>query len=243
MVRLGHRLRRAAGRIERAARCAQGGQGPASGPDGHLAQAGDIYSLPAEIAASQPGSPAYKAGLKAGDTIVEIDGQKIVRQSQLKHALGSRYAGDTVKLVLKRGDALVEASAELIDKLDPYEHPFLGILPLRGATDAPAAQAGVDVRYVYPGSPAAEAGVQAGDVIVGLVQIPAAEVAVADAAALRTAVANLEPKLKVTLKVRRGDQSLDIELTPGKLPTDIPGELPAAIAKAPAPLPRNRRAA
>ncbi|HMC09784.1 MAG TPA: trypsin-like peptidase domain-containing protein, partial [Pirellulaceae bacterium] len=35
---------------------------------------GDRYALPAELAATHPLSPAYKAGLKAGDTIVEIDG-------------------------------------------------------------------------------------------------------------------------------------------------------------------------
>ncbi len=200
---------------------------------------GDIYSLAAEIAASQPGSPAYKAGIKAGDTIVEIDGQKIARQSQLRHALGARYAGDTVKLVLKRGDATLEASAELIDKLDPYEHPFLGLLPLRDSADP--AQPGAAVRYVYPGSPAAEAGIQPGDRIFSLVQSGSAEVAVADAAALRTAVANLDPKLKVTLKARRGEETLEIELSPGKLPTDIPGDLPAPLATAP-PAPAERPA-
>ena len=64
---------------------------------------GDIYVLPAEIAASQPGSPAYKAGLKAADIIVEVDGEKIVRQAQLKHALGGRYAGDKVQVIVTRG--------------------------------------------------------------------------------------------------------------------------------------------
>ena len=39
---------------------------------------GDIYSLPAEIAASQAGSPAYKAGLRAGDTIVEIGPKQVL---------------------------------------------------------------------------------------------------------------------------------------------------------------------
>jgi serine protease Do len=197
-------------------------------------KSGDVYSLPAEIAASQPGSPAYKAGIKQGDSIVEIDGQKIVRQVHLKHALGSRYAGDRVRISVKRGDSTIEASAELIDKLDPYEHPFLGILPVRLARQpgAPAAAdaVGVAVRYVYPGGPAAEAGIQAGDHILGLTGAGATEPAIADAAALRTAVANLEPKQRVTLKLRRGDQMLDVELTPGKLPTDIPGELPAAMA-------------
>ncbi|MCI0360196.1 MAG: PDZ domain-containing protein [Planctomycetaceae bacterium] len=190
---------------------------------------GDIYSLPAEIAAAQPGSPAYKAGVKAGDTIVEIDGHKIVRQAQLRQVLGTRYAGDKVHLVLKRGDASIEATAELVEKLDPYQHPFLGILPLRATTEP-----GVAVRYVYPGSPAAEAGIQPADRIVALTPAGSAEVAVADATALRTAVANLEPKTKVSLKVMRGDQTLAFELLPAKLPTEIPGELPPALAQAPA---------
>ncbi len=186
---------------------------------------GDIYSLPAEIAASQPGSPAYKAGVKAGDTIVEMDGHKIVRQAQLRHALGARYAGDKVALVLKRGDTTVNATVELIDKLDPYAHPFLGILPLRDA-----AAGGAVVRYVYPGSPAAEAGIKPGDKIVGLGDLP-----VADANFLRTAVANLEPKAKATLKLDRGGETLVVELLPTKLPTEIPGELPPAIGAQPAP--------
>src|SRR5688572_22725692 len=64
---------------------------------------GDIYALPAELAACQAGSPAYKAGLRAGDTIIEIDGTPIARQAQLKHALGPRYAGDKVHVVVTRG--------------------------------------------------------------------------------------------------------------------------------------------
>ena len=184
---------------------------------------GDIYSLPAEIAASQPGSPAYKAGVKAGDSIVEIDGHKITRQAQLRHVLGTRYAGDKVQLVLKRGEERIEAAVELIDKLDPYQHPFLGILPLRGT-----AEAGATVRYVYPGSPAAEAGLQSGDRIIAL-----GDDAVADATALRNAVANVEPKAKITLQVKRGADDLAIELTPTRLPTDVPGDLPAPLSKEP----------
>src|SRR5262245_34030479 len=67
---------------------------------------GDPYSLPAELAAAQAGSPAYKAGLRAGDTIVELDSTKIERQSQLKHALGPRYAGDKVSVVYTRGKSI-----------------------------------------------------------------------------------------------------------------------------------------
>lgn len=186
-------------------------------------KSGDIYALPAEIAASQPGSPAYKAGLKAGDIIVDADGVPIERQAQLKHVLGAHYAGDKVDLAIKRGSERVTTSIELVDKLVPYQHPFLGILPMRGSAEPGAAAApGVTVRYVYPGSPAAEAGLEPADRIVGV-----GDVAVTDATQLRNHVANLELKTKVTLKVARGDQTLSIELTTTSLPTEIPAELPA----------------
>jgi serine protease Do len=187
-------------------------------------QAGDMYSLPAELAAAQPGSPAYKAGLKKGDTIVELDGQPISRIAQLKHALGPRYAGDKVHVVFTRGKEKERKSVEieLVDKLIPYQHPFLGILPMRDGE-------GVHVRYVYPKSPAEAAGLKRGDRITLL-----GEAKVSTADDLRTLVANLEPKAKVTLKFERDGETKSVELTPASLPTDIPGELPAATS---APLP------
>lgn len=186
---------------------------------------GDPYSLPAELAAAQAGSPAYKAGLRSGDTIVEAGGAQIERQSQLKHALGPRYAGEQVTIIYTRGKEPVErreVTIELAAKLIPYEHPFLGILPRREAS-------GIAVRYVYPESPAAVAGIQPGDRIAA---IDGAEVATA--AELRTAVANLEPKAKTKLRVERNGETLTFELAPGKLPTEIPAELPPAIGE---PLP------
>jgi serine protease Do len=186
-------------------------------------KSGDTYATPAELAAAQAGSPAYKAGLRKGDTIVEIDGAKIDRQSQLKHALGPRYAGDKVHLVYIRGKEKPdrrEIDVELTDKLIPYEHPFLGILPMRGLSMSD--REGVHVRFVYPDSPAAKAGLKPGDRIAAL-----GDEAIKDAEQLRTLLANVEPKAKVTLKVERGGESLSFELTPGKLPTDIPGDLPA----------------
>jgi predicted esterase len=58
---------------------------------------------------------------------------------------------------------------------------------------------------------------------------------VADAAELRAAVANLEPKANALLKVERSGQTLTPELSPGRLPSDIPGELPSAVGEPPAP--------
>ncbi len=188
---------------------------------------GDIYSLPAEIAACPANSPAAKAGLKAGDTIVEVDGAKIVRQAQLRHALGSKYAGDTVAVVVLRGDERIEANIELTDKVDPYEHPFLGMLPLR---ETGTAKAGVAVRFVYPGSPAEQAGLEVGDRVLSLAgkEIP-------NASSMQDMVAAHEPGAKVTLQIQRGGEMRELQITLATLPTDVPQALPPARAGDPPP--------
>jgi serine protease Do len=182
---------------------------------------GDIYALPAEVAACRADGPAGKAGIKAKDEIVEIDGSPVRRQAQLKHLIGAHYAGDKVKVTLRRGSEKVEASVELIDKLDPFQHPFLGILPIRDDK-----QPGVLVRYVYPASPAEKAGLKAGDRI-----IKAGVAAVADAASFRDLFAISPPGQKLPLEVQRGTETVKVEISPAAgLPTEIPAELPAATA-------------
>ena len=101
---------------------------------------GDPFATPAELGATQAGSPSYKAGLRGGDTIVEIDSTPIERQSQLRHVLGPHYAGEKVHVVYIRGKdkERLEADIELTDKLIPYEHPFLGVLPLPSFGGGPA---------------------------------------------------------------------------------------------------------
>jgi serine protease Do len=189
-------------------------------------QPGDMYARPAVIAASQPNSPAANAGLKAGDTIVEIDGVKIERQAQLRHELGRRYAGDKVRVVAVRETKRIEVEVELVARLEPYEHPFLGILPLRDGKEVE----GVGVRYVYPGSPADEAGIRPGDRITALAGKP-----VADRGAMQEEIASFQPGTKVAVERRRGEQKEMTEVTLSRLPVDIPADLPAARMPRPAP--------
>ena len=57
----------------------------------------------------------------------------MTRQSELKHA--TRPAAMPAKrssIVALRGDERLEREVELVDKIEPYEVPFLGILPMRG---------------------------------------------------------------------------------------------------------------
>jgi serine protease Do len=177
----------------------------------------DIYSDPAEIAACQPKSPAYEAGLKAGDRIVEADGAKIERQAQLKHAIGRRYAGDSVQLVVMRDDKRMEVTVELTDKLEPYQHPFVGVLPLRSSSD----RAGIGVRYVFPDSPADKAGITAGDRIVQMTDKPVT--GIADAWQV---LASHEPGDEIAVRIQRDGATEDFKIQLGALPTTVPGPLP-----------------
>ena len=169
----------------------------------------DIYGLPATIAACPAKSPAREAGLQVGDTIVEVDGARIERQAQLRHALGPHVAGDQIHIVVERGDdkQRIEATIELVAELEPYVRPELGLLPMRGAAGAGDAQ-GVVVRHVFGGSGAAEGGLRAGDRITGI-----NDLAVADSAALREAIIGFDPESQVTVKFVRDGQSEAITAT------------------------------
>jgi serine protease Do len=125
-------------------------------------QSPNIYSSPPVVAAVTPNSPAAQAGLKAGDRITALDGQPVARLAQLMHLLGPKYAGETISLQYERGGKKIEvARLELVGGATAYIPPYLGILPLR---DDP--RLGVEIRYVFPGSPADRAGLRAGDRIV-----------------------------------------------------------------------------
>jgi serine protease Do len=180
----------------------------------------DLYSGDVVIAAAPAGSPAHQAGMKPGDKIVEIDGAAITRQVELRHALGPRYAGDKVEVVALRGAERLERQIELVAKLTPYEHPFLGILPLRDPGDKAA---GVAVRFVYPDSPAATAGFEPQDRIIEF-----ENKTVENRNALIDMIAAEQPEKSVTLEVSRAGNSRAVSLKLARLPESIPQELPAA---------------
>ncbi len=199
-------------------------------------KAGDQFADPAIVGVVRANSPAYQAGMKAGDQIVELAGKQITRQVQVKEALGPHYAGDKVAVAFKRDSEVLRQELILIDKLEPYSRPFMGVLPLRVAGAVPAGGAaappdaepgdsGISVRYVYPQSPAQLAGIEAGDRITKINGKP-----VADREALRETIAGTEKKSKVRLTLSRGDSELNVEASLADQPEAIPDKLPAAMA-------------
>ena len=186
--------------------------------------AGNLSITEPVIAACHPNSPAREAGLKPGDRIVEIDGRKIVRTSQVKEELSRRYAGDTLGMVVLRDDQRIESELRLVAKLEPYERPFLGILPMRAAAATDDRSTGVVVRYVYPEGPAARAGMEPGDVLVALSGEP-----IEDHDQLRRRISDREPDEEVELTIGRGQDTLRLKVHLGRLPEDLPPEaLPPA---------------
>jgi len=57
----------------------------------------------------ESGSPAEKAGLQAGDIIVEADGTVITSTSQLQSIINAKSVGDTVQLKVYRIEGITEA--------------------------------------------------------------------------------------------------------------------------------------
>jgi serine protease Do len=126
-----------------------------------------------------PDSPAAKAGLKAGDIVVEFDGKKVESPSDLQRAVGLTSAGSDAKVTVWRDQSEKTVTVKIGEAPDeqrqsrsggPRAPSTLG-LEVRPITPELARQLnlsssdGVVVSRVDDGSAAAEAGIQRGDVI------------------------------------------------------------------------------
>ncbi len=78
-----------------------------------------LHDLPAEVTEGavvlevHPGSPAERAGFKAGDVIVQFDGRTIRTTEELVQGVRARRSGNAVTFVLRRGTGKVEGLLEL----------------------------------------------------------------------------------------------------------------------------------
>jgi len=173
----------------------------------------NVYADPPLVAKSRAGSPAYDAGIRAGDRFTAVEGRPVDYQSQVMEQLHRRYAGDVIKVTIARGDETFERELKLVEKLEPYRRPFFGLLVERTAKPADGAK----IRFVFEGSPAAEAGLKAGDVVTSFQSQP-----VRDRDELRTAAAEADIGKTATFEYRRGDMRQTVELTAAEESEAIP---------------------
>ncbi len=203
-----------------------------SGLMGITLRAGNVYASAAIIDRVRFNSPAEKAGLQPGDVIANVDGQPIRRLVQVRHALGNKYAGDTISVVVRRGEKSVEQKIQLIGKLEPYTPTFLGILPARRKQGETAT--GVVVRGILPESPAAVAMIRPGDTVVQLDDTP-----VTDSAGLFDAISRRRVGANVTVHVDRNGARQKVAAKLAVVPTQVPVVFESEIIAAPDPKPAD----
>ncbi len=132
------------------------------------------------------GSPAAKAGVKAGDVITQYDGRKVGRSDDLPRAVAETPVGRDVPLTVVRDGKTVTLHATVARLDEPQARSAAQAKPAKdalGLSLAPLTPAeaherglgehgGVVVRGVQDGSPAANAGLQPGDVITEINRAP-----------------------------------------------------------------------
>jgi Do/DeqQ family serine protease len=129
----------------------------------------------AVIAEVQPDSPAARAGLRAGDVVVAVNGRPVHTASGLRARLGVLPVGETVELSVRRENATSTIRAQIGEIEARHARQGRRIAELEGATLAAvqgdarqADRSGVLVVAVEAGTPAFEHGLRPGDLIVGV---------------------------------------------------------------------------
>jgi serine protease Do len=145
-----------------------------------------FFNLPdatgAIISQVTPDSPASRAGLKSGDVLRELNGNKIVNGSALQVAVSQIAPGNSIALgILRDGKPETlnvkvgefKGETEVADNSDPGKHQGgkLGLAvndltpDMRSQLNVPSNVNGAAVQSVRPASPADDAGLAPGDVI------------------------------------------------------------------------------
>lgn len=150
-----------------------------------------------------PNSSAAKAGVKAGDVIVSINGKPISSFAALRAQVGSMPVGSKVSLGLLREGKQVSVNLELQQSSQNQVDSSSVFNGIEGAelSNRTGKDKGVIVNSVKANTPAARIGLKKGDVIVGANQQP-----VNNIAELRK-ILDSKPSV-LALNIQRGDSSI-----------------------------------
>ncbi|MGI9373111.1 MAG: Do family serine endopeptidase [Hyphomicrobiales bacterium] len=169
------------------------------------------------VAEIQEGSPALKGGLKAGDTILSMNGKKIDSPRDLARKVAALEPGSKVKLkILRNGDEITKTvnlgklpNAKKMASAEDVTGEEKTSLAALGLSVAPHQEEGVTVVDIDPDSTAAKKGVRRGDRI-----LKANGIKVNDPKELRAAIetAGEKGRKSVLMLVRSGDNQRFVAL-------------------------------
>ncbi len=175
---------------------------------GHPVSEADMTTVIGYVEANSPGE---KAGLQAGDKILEVDGKHVLRFSGMNDSVTwnvIRSEGHTIPFLVQRG------GQQLALSVTPYIAPSSGWRrkSVRQVMISPAITPVID--EVQAKTPAAAAGLQHGDIILGFnghrIFSPVALGAYLES----------HPKEPIRLAVDRQGQNLEVTVTPEILPKE-----------------------
>ena len=206
-----------------------------------LGMAKDRGEIVAEVV---PGGPAAKAGIKQGDVILKVAGQEVTFDNSLSFIVASQPIGSSVPIELIRGGKRLSVSAVLAPR--PSEAIVQGIVaPTEEGTPpvAPGSAAtreslgislvpltpevrqqlkladtvqGVVIASLNPSSDAATEGLQRGDVILQINQVPTPTPAAAAAAVDAARRAGRDTVLMLFQRGAGPARYVGVKLMPGK---------------------------
>ncbi len=164
------------------------------------------------------GSPAQKAGIKQGDSVLAIDGSAIRSIDDLRTLIQAHQAGDMIKIALQRQDQKLDVNATLDALSRPLDDG--NIRPMMGVRmGTPSEAIGIPVTFVTTGMPASKAGVRIGDVI-----LKVNEAELGEALSLTDKLSEYKPGDSVNVLIKRGDKQFSKAVT---LAADENGSVPS----------------
>jgi serine protease Do len=189
-----------------------------------------------EITRVEEDSPAAKAGLKVGDVVLEYNGQKVEGMEQFGRLVRETPVGREIKLLISRNGAPQTLVARIAARRGPVAvtFPHVEIPALPAVPDIPGTvmmwratllgiegeslhgqladyfgvKEGVLVRSVMPDTPAAKAGLKAGDVILKI-----DDSKVSSPSQITTVLRRLQDKKTVPVVVMREHKEMTMNVT------------------------------
>ena len=170
---------------------------------------------------SPPNGPAAKAGLRQGDVLIEVDGQKISKMSDMHIVLATITPGKSIKIRYVRNGKVAVTNLVVGDRDVVVKDPNATPEPNPGETesiqlgitaqnltsrqlrelDLTDEDGGVYVSKVEPDSIAQEAGLKRDDVIIEINKKP-----IGNTQDLKTIVSELESGMDIVFLVKRWEE-------------------------------------